>query len=106
MPRFRRGDAPVTRRPPRGDVQHEPLPLLVSSFASITPLLCFPTSRAATFSDSLLRVFHLEYNLMTPSSELERIWTAGRAHGQPSWSPAACVRSLGKLRDECVGQNT
>jgi hypothetical protein len=55
MPRFRRGDAPVTRRPPRGDVQHEPLPLSALSFASNTLLLSFLTSTTATFSDGLLR---------------------------------------------------
>jgi hypothetical protein len=55
MPRFRhlveRCRAPVTRRPPRGEVdpQHEPLPVLVLSFASITLLLSFLTFRAATF---------------------------------------------------------
>jgi hypothetical protein len=48
------GDAPPAEGP-RGDVQHEPLPLLVLSFASTTLLLSFLTSTAATFSVDLLR---------------------------------------------------
>jgi hypothetical protein len=100
MPRFRHlveMPRPLTRRPPRGEVesQHEPLPLLVA-FVSIT-LLLFLTFTATTTSER-----HLRTPISNTSWYLYRIryWMKDVDIRKSLWTTFVVSTSLGQKSRE------